>query len=332
MDGFIGRRDLLTPRQLQEFSVKSDARGGWQLASHLLALAVSTTLLAKLWGTWWTVPCFLIQGTLLNWLYCGQHELSHGTVFKTRWLSEWTGRAIGFLQLYPRDFDQIQHFGHHRHTGDWEKDPELLRDPYELQSYLLWFTGVSYWHSRIARLFRLVQGKVIEPYVREDEKRVVIVEARWHMALYTLVFVLSIVFRSWAAIALWLGPMFAMKWAYMLQGTIKHLGRPHSDNLFENTRTARTGTVFHWLGWNMQYHTAHHLFPSVPFHRLPELHRAIVAKAGIEPPTMGYFEFQREAITKLTRGRESIDYPDDRAWIGSQPTERARQTPDHAEA
>src|SRR5262245_46651686 len=99
MEGFIGRRDLLTPRQLQEFSVKSDSRGAWQLTSHLAALTVSTMLLAMTWSTWWMVPCFLAQGVLLNWLYCGQHELSHGTVFKTRWLNEWAGRVIGFLQL-----------------------------------------------------------------------------------------------------------------------------------------------------------------------------------------------------------------------------------------
>ena len=331
MEGFVGRRDLLTREQLQLLSVRSNARGAWQLATHLVALGISTMLLATLWGTWWTVPCFLVQGILLNWLYCGQHELSHGTVFQTRWLNEWAGRVIGFIQLYPRDFDQIQHFGHHRHTGDWQKDPELFRDPYELQSYLLWFTGLSYWYSRVSRLARLLRGRVIEPYIREDDKSLVIFEARWHVALYAAVIVLSILFQSWAALTLWLGPMLVTKWAYMLQGTIKHLGRPHSDNLFENTRTARTGPLFHWLGWNMQYHTAHHLFPSVPFHRLPELHRAIVAKAGVEPPTMGYFEFQRAVITRLTRGREGTDYPDNSAWIAA-PASSAREAPGHAEA
>jgi fatty acid desaturase len=332
MDGFIGRRDLLTREQLRALSVKSDPRGAWQLTSHLLALAISTMLLAKLWGTWWTIPCFLVQGILLNWLYCGQHELSHGTVFRRRWLNEWAGRVIGFIQLYPRDFDQIQHFGHHRHTGDWEKDPELLRDRYELQSYVLWFSGISYWHTRLSRLVRLVEGEVIEPYIHEDEKSLVIIEARWHVALYAAAFVLSLVFQSWAALTLWLGPMLLTKWAYMLQGTIKHLGRPHTDNLFENTRTARTGPLFHWLGWNMQYHTAHHLFPSVPFHRLPELHQAIVAKTGREPPTMGYFEFQREAIAKLTRGREGTDYPDNSEWIGTALAKSARDASGHAEA
>ena len=279
MEGFIGRRDLLTREQLQVLSAKSDGRGGLQMASHVAALAVSTLLLANTWGTWWAVPCFLIQGALLNWLYCAQHELSHGTVFRTRWLNEAFGRLIGFIQLYPRDFDRIQHFGHHRHTGDWEKDPELFRDPYELSDYLVWFSGISYWQSRVSRLVRLVQGKVIEPYIREDEKALLIREARVHVVLYTAVLVLSVWFASWAAVIYWIAPMIATKWAYRLQGTIKHLGRPHNDNLFENTRTARTGPLFHWLGWNMQYHTAHHLFPSLPFHRLPALHAAIVAQA-----------------------------------------------------
>jgi fatty acid desaturase len=82
----------------------------------------------------------------------------------------------------------------------------------------------------------------------------------------------------------------------------------------------------------MQYHTAHHLFPSVPFHRLPELHRAIVAKAGVEPPTMGYFEFQREVIAKLTRGREVADYPNDCTWIGAATTGNPGEASGHAEA
>ena len=73
--------------------------------------------------------------------------------------------------------------------------------------------------------------------------------------------------------------------------------------------------LFHWLGWNMQYHTAHHLFPSVPFHRLPALHRAIVAKTGQEPPTMGYFVFQKAVWAKLLRGRERSDYTDGSVWI-----------------
>jgi fatty acid desaturase len=332
MEDFVGRRDLLSREQLQAHSTKSDAKGALQLGTHLVVLGCSTALLAATWGTWWAVPFFLIQGVLLNWLYCAQHELSHGTVFSTRRANEVAGRIIGFIQLYPRDFDQIQHFGHHRHTGDWEKDPELYRAPYGLGSYLLWFTGLSYWHSRLTRLVRLLFGIVREPYIRDTEKPLVIREARYHLALYALVVAASVALQSWAALSFWLGPLLVTKWAYMLQGTAKHLGRPHSDNLFENTRTARAGPLFRWLGWNMQFHTAHHLFPSVPFHRLPELHEAIVAKAGVEPPSMGYFSFQREVLGKLARGRERSDYRDDAAWIEARVDETREGAGSGAEA
>ena len=60
---------------------------------------------------------------------------------------------------------------------------------------------------------------------------------------------------------------------------------------------------------------ARHQVLSVPFHRLADLHRAVVAKAGREPPTMGYFEFQRETLRRLSGGRERIDYADDAVWI-----------------
>ena len=45
-----------------------------------------------------------------------------------------------------------------------------------------------------------------------------------------------------------------------------------------------------WLAWQMVYHTAHHTYPGVPFHRLARLHRAIVEVRGEEPETSTYPE------------------------------------------
>ena len=137
MDEVFGRRDMISPTRLKELSVKSDAGGFAQLGSHLAALALSGLALAVTWGTWLAVPVFIVHGTLLNFLYAGQHEMSHGTVFRTKRLNEMFGRLFGFVLIYPRDFDQIQHFAHHRYTQDWEADGELARDRYSLASYLL---------------------------------------------------------------------------------------------------------------------------------------------------------------------------------------------------
>lgn len=315
MEGFVGRRDLLDVDRLLALGERSDARGALQLGSHLLAIAISGWALAQTWGGWLAVPVFLLHGALINLLYCAQHELSHSTVFRRRWLNEWAGRVIGFIGLYPRDFDQIQHFAHHRHTGDWQRDAELQRPPYTLARYLLWFLGPAYWYSRITRLLRLCAGTVTESYVRVEEHPRVIREARLHVAGYVLVALVSVLVQSEAVLVFWLGPMLLTKWAYMLQGTLEHLGRPHNADLFDNTRSARCGVVMRWLCWNMQYHTAHHLFPAVPFHRLPALHADITARIRREPPTMGYLEFQREVLAQLARGGE-LGRPQDAAWVG----------------
>ena len=70
-----------------------------------------------------------MHGILINFLYAGQHEFSHSTVFKTKKLNEIFGRLFGFVLIYPRDFDQIQHFAHHRYTQKWEGDGELAARP-----------------------------------------------------------------------------------------------------------------------------------------------------------------------------------------------------------
>jgi fatty acid desaturase len=47
------------------------------------------------------------------------------------------------------------------------------------------------------------------------------------------------------------------------------------QNFLTNTRTTLTTFPIRLLMWNMPFHAEHHLFPAVPFHRLPELHEMV---------------------------------------------------------
>lgn len=315
MDGFVGRRGLVPPERLRPLYRRSDLMGALQMASHFGAIGLTGAGLAATWGTWLAVPVFLAHGVLINFLYAAQHELSHSTVFATRSLNVAFGRLIGFIQIDPRDFDRIQHFAHHRHTQDWEKDGELARDRYTVGSYLLWLLGPSYWWSRITRLLRFAAGGVREAYVRADDRPRVILEARLHLAGYIAIAAVSVWAGSWAVVVYWLAPMLLTKPAHQLQNTIEHLGLTHAPDTLENTRTVRTNALMRWLCWNMQYHTAHHSYPAVPFCRLRALHREIVARTGREPPTMTYLGFQRMAIARLARPGGEAAYADDQSWI-----------------
>jgi fatty acid desaturase len=289
--------------------------GAIQTLSHVGAIAVTGTLLWMYRDSGWAAPLFVTHGVLLNFLYAGQHELSHWTVFRTGWLNEWVGRVFGFVLFYPRTFDQVQHMAHHRFTQDWARDGELARARYTLTSYLLWMSGISYWYTRWRRILRFCFGVVTEPYLPQKRHAELIREARWHLAGYVSIAGVSVATHGGAAAILWLAPMLAMKCVHQLQNTIEHLGLPHDDNVLINTRSTRTNAVMRWLGWRMQYHTAHHAFPGVPFHRLRELHEAIFTGRGASPPSMTYLGFQMAVLRAFARGKTEADYPDDGTWI-----------------
>ena len=71
-------------------------------------------------------------------------------------------------------------------------------------------------------------------------------------------------------------------------------------NMLENTRTTLTNRAVRWIAWNMPYHTEHHVWPTVPFHRLPELHRLM--RPHLAEVSPGYVPFHRELIRELSTG------------------------------
>jgi fatty acid desaturase len=67
--------------------------------------------------------------------------------------------------------------------------------------------------------------------------------------------------------------------------------------MFANTRTTFTTGLVRFLAWNMPYHAEHHAWPSVPFHKLPDLHR--IARPHLKETEQGYARFARRYATSL---------------------------------
>ncbi|WP_341367893.1 fatty acid desaturase [Yoonia sp. BS5-3] len=313
MEASFSRRDLLTPAELRSLSERSDHRGALQMASHMGAICIVAILHGFAMGTGWVLITGLALGVLLNFLYAAQHELSHATVFKTRKWNEIFGRIIGFIQIFPRDFDQIMHFAHHQYTQNWERDGELVREPYTLTTYLLWLSGITYWRNRLFGLVRRAGGVIVEPFIRAEEEEKVIRESLWHVLGYLLIALISVLMGSWAAVTFWILPMLLTKPIHQLQNTIEHLGLSHKDDILENTRSTRANALQRWLCWQMPYHTAHHTFPAVPFWKLRELNDRIEGKVGAVH-RMGWIEFQIEVIQKLM-AKDENEYPMDEVWV-----------------
>ena len=313
MDENFSTRKLLSIAELKALNKKSDLAGWAQLGSHFGAIALFGYLHYLAMGTWYVLATGLALGVTINFLYAGQHELSHWTVFRTKGLNSFFGRIIGFLMLFPRDYDQVMHFAHHRWTANWERDGELTRAPYTLTSYLLYFIGITYWWNRVTGLVRRARGIIVEPYIGSVHEAGIIRESRLHLLGYAAIGAAAVYFQSWAPLTFWLIPMVLTKPVHQMQNTIEHLGLPHASDILQNTRSTRTNALMRWLCWQMPYHTAHHSYPSVPFWQLRKLNDKIENAVG-PVHRMGWIEFQIEVIRRLAQKDES-QWPMDEVWI-----------------
>lgn len=78
----------------------------------------------------------------------------------------------------------------------------------------------------------------------------------------------------WTPFAFWLVPQVLGQPFLRLYLLTEHTGCTLDANGLTNTRTTLTNWAMRLLMWNMSFHTEHHLYPSIPFHRLPAAHGA----------------------------------------------------------
>jgi fatty acid desaturase len=282
------------PADLRErMTARSDAAGLWHLTGHLgLILLVGALIAGGVPGWWLLLP---VQGVLVVFLFTLEHEATHKTPFASLAVNEWAGRLAGFLLVLPFEWFRYFHLAHHRWTNIDGKDPELLGEKPETWRAWAWHvTGLPYWWSEVRLMVALVRGRAEGEYLPEGAKGRIVTEARW-MALGYLCVALSLL---WSPLALWVWivPVLLGQPFLRLYLLAEHGDCPRVANMFQNTRTTFTNRIVRFLAWNMPYHVEHHVWPAVPFHRLPEVHGLM--KEELKVTAEGYAAFTRAYLER----------------------------------
>jgi fatty acid desaturase len=271
---------------------RSDRAGLRRLASHAGAILLSGLWIAFGLPLWWAV--LPLHGVLLTFLFTLEHECTHRTPFASDHLSDRAGRAAGLVLILPFEWFRHFHLAHHRFTNV-EGDPELeAAKPETLRAWLWYVSGLPYWASAVRLLVRLTLDLEAPRFLPAAARTRAVREARVMAGLYALVLA-SLAFSS-AALWLWLLPMLLGQPFLRLYLLAEHGDCPRVESMFANTRTTFTSAFVRWLAWNMPYHVEHHVFPAVPFHRLPDLHNRI--RAHLQVTADGYAEFSRDYLAR----------------------------------
>lgn len=297
MESFTAAKRPIDRATLSALSQKSDLPGVIRLASHygmILLLGWLIWFVASRHGVLWALPLMVAQGFFVAFLFIVMHETAHKTAFRSRWLNLAFGQLSSILIAQPYEYYILFHWEHHRHTQDPQRDPELIvAAPAHSDTRLaIAYTGLMQVGGRLRLLMRHARGDVFFPWVPAGKKALVIREARIYLAIYAVALIGSI----WAgsALLLWVWILPWLMGQFMLRPYLyaEHVGCDETRSAFDNTRTTFTNAFLRWFAWNMPYHVEHHAYPSVPFHALPELHRAVAQE--ITYKGQGYRQVTRE--------------------------------------
>lgn len=230
---------------------------------------VVTVIAIAMCNTWATLLAIALIGAIpMHDILVHGHDSTHRLVSRLRRLNDfflWFNHAIvGISGTAYRAF----HMDHHRHAHT-KDDPE-----YRLLHRL---SGGKGWGYLLIPFIGHIAIYAYPFYTRHNAKirlkviRDLICMIALHVGACTilsptiyLTYLVTPIFTSLAAVVI-------------LRSVCEHHGTDPA-NIWTNTRTMKITQILAFLWSNTNYHLEHHLFPSVPFHKMPELRNLLEAE------------------------------------------------------
>jgi fatty acid desaturase len=273
---------VLAPAELHALSHRANLPGALRLGVHA-ALLIGTGWWLAVAGPWGIVPAFLAFGLTQVALFAPAHEMMHQTAFASRRANAIFGWLAACPSLLNLQFYTSFHLAHHRHTQIPGADPELDLAPTDtVWRYVVRVLGVPYWRLRLRVIRDCWRGDLrAHPYVSRSAAPGVIRSVRaMSVVMVGGAVALGVLFGWRVPLLFWIGPQLLCQPFLRAYVLAEHTGCTQDRNGLTNTRTTLTNAVVRLLMWNMPYHAEHHLYPSIPFHRLAEAHAMLRARLG----------------------------------------------------
>ena len=258
-----------------------------------------------LWGSWWAILPFLVYGVLYGSSSDSRwHEAGHGTAFASRRLDQFVYQVACFMIMRDPTASRWSHTRHHTDTLVLGRDPEIMAmRPARLARILANLFGLYDVPKAFAAMAVHAAGRLSaeeRQFVPDTEAPKVYRTARIWLAIYVAAVAAAIGFGSWLPLMLIGGPRVYGTFMHIVYGLTQHAGM--GENVQDhrlNTRTVLMNPINRFLYWNMNFHVEHHMFPMVPYHRLPELHAEI--RHDLAPPYPSIWAAYREIVPAVLR-------------------------------
>lgn len=232
------------------------------------------------------LAAFLLMGRAHCLLSILGHEAAHRLLFRDKRANDGAGRwLLAYPSFTPFDLYRRAHMAHHKdEMGPNEPDKGFYAGyPIRVDSFRRKLRRDTLFVSGWKNLRPLVQG-LSKPGSRPLALRILGTQ------VVIAVLLTAATGRWWVYPVLWLAPwMTVWKVLNRLHAIAEHGGMARSADRRLTTHVVRqTPWARFWMvPYNTGWHLAHHVDSGIPFRRLPDLHRELVA-AGWVPDGLEY--------------------------------------------
>lgn len=235
-------------------------------------------------GGFWQLVLIGPLAFVLQYFFNALHYCTHDNFVNGKKANYMIGTSFGCLTMVNFALYKPYHMQHHSHLFT-EKDPEptdrsiVSRGQYLFEMFTPLFF-LDNWVQSIKTMFRTRMPNIFgrdAPYLNATDKRRVAINnailAAWLLGMTGLTYV-----AGWVAVWLYWAPLLvSMIMANFVILPEHYLTDHDTGRNHVNSRTITSGPLTRFFIVGLNYHGEHHLYPGVPFYRLPELHRRIGA-------------------------------------------------------
>jgi fatty acid desaturase len=304
-DDFAGNIPIkLTKEELRDLSELRQLRNTFHIVAEWTLILSAVCFCQRFFNPLVYLLTVAFIGARQHALLILMHDGVHYRLFRNRRLNDWTAEVIlAWPNLISARSYRRNHFAHHRYLNT-AQDPDWARR----QGDASWVFP-QHWYRLALLMLRDLSGLGAIYYL----KLAVMLLSKdagasrgFLVARYGFYVAVIAMFAWFGALHLllmyWIVPLFTwMVMIFRVRSIAEHSAIEGRANAYAQTRSTRASVLEHVFvaPKNVNYHIEHHFYPSVPFYRLPELHRVLMSRSEFKESvhlTRSYLGVLRECV------------------------------------
>ncbi len=271
---------FLTKEDIKYYSRVDNLRFPLAVLTELFTIALVILASELYWHPIVYLLAVIVIGSRIHALAVLMHDSCHYRASNNRLFNDLLGEFISLPLPSAMEGFRKNHLAHHNELNTGE-DPDWVRTRSEEFTFPKSKTQIFMVLAQYGlglKAYKDLKQLRKEKYLNDVPRSIKLARA----GIVGSIIIASIYFGFWQELLLyWVIPLLtAFSFFLYIRSVSEHYTNLTYENLLKGARTVVAPFWQRWLfaPYGINYHIEHHMYPSVPYYRLPELHQYLMTK------------------------------------------------------